>query len=48
MVLKAICCPLKGKSFMETKMRLQGIKDGILGKFGKHLKYRPGWKYKKL
>lgn len=48
MVLKAICCPLKGKSFMETKMRLQGIKDGILGKFGKHLKYCPGWKYKKL
>ena len=47
MILKAICCPLKGKTFAETKMRLQGIKDGIFGNFGKHPVYCPGWKYKK-
>lgn len=47
MILKALCCPLKGKSFMETKMRLQGIKDGLFGNMGLHPVYRPGWKYKK-
>ncbi len=41
---KALLCPLKGKSFTESKLRLTAIKDGLLGNLGKHPVYKPGWK----
>lgn len=43
-IVKALLCPLKGKSFTEAKLRLTAIKDGILGNLGKNDKYKPGWK----
>ena len=43
-IAKAILCPLKGKSFVEQKLRLIAIKDGIFGNLGKHPIYKPGWK----
>ena len=43
-VLKAFLCPIKGKSFIESKLRLTAIKDGFLGNLGKHPVYKPGWK----
>jgi len=43
-IAKALLCPLKGKSFTESKLRLIAIKDGLLGNLGKHPIYKPGWK----
>lgn len=43
-IAKALLCPLKGKSFTESKLRLTAIKDGLLGNLGKHPVYKPGWK----
>lgn len=42
--LKAILCPLKGKSLKEVKMRIRAMKDAFLGKLGKNNIYKPGWK----
>lgn len=44
MFLKALLCPIKGRSFSEQKMRLIAVKDGICGRLGKHPIYKPGWK----
>ncbi len=44
MIVKAVLCPLKGKSFTEAKVRLNGIFDGIFQHLGKNDKYKPGWK----
>ena len=44
MFLKALLCPIKGRSFAEQKMRLIAVKDGIFGRLGKHSIYKPGWK----
>lgn len=44
MLIKAVLCPLKGKSLQEQKLRLIALKDGIIGNFGKHKVYTPGWK----
>lgn len=43
-ILRALLCPLQGKSFIEVKMKLIAIKDGLFGNLGTHLIYRPGWK----
>lgn len=43
-LLRAILCPIKGKSFTEVKLRLTAIKDGLLGNMGMNDKYKPGWK----
>lgn len=44
LAIKAILCPLKGKSLVEVKMRLIAIKNGLFNKLGKHPIYKPGWK----
>lgn len=41
---KAIFCPLIGKSFVESKVRLAAFYDAYKGNFGIHAVYRPGWK----
>lgn len=43
-LLKAILCPLKGKSIAESKLRINAIYDGLAGRLGKHPIYKPGWK----
>ena len=35
---------IKSKSLIEMKMKLIAIKDGVIGKLGKHSRYKPGWK----
>ena len=42
--LKTAFLFLKGKSFVEIKMRFAAIKDSILNHKGTHSIYRPGWK----
>lgn len=42
--IKAILCPLRGKSLKEVKMRLIAMRDAFYNKLGKHDIYKPGWK----
>lgn len=42
--VKSCLCPLRGKSFVEMKLRLTAILDGLIGNLGKHQIYKPGWK----
>ena len=44
MIVKAILCPIKGKSLIEVNMRLIAIKDAIFNNLGKNKTYKPGWK----
>lgn len=41
--IKALLCPLKGKSLEEVKLRLIAIKDALNGRTGVNEKYKPGW-----
>lgn len=41
---KTLLSPLHGKSFVEMKLRFIAIKNGLIGKLGKHSYYKPGWK----
>lgn len=43
LILKAILCPLKGKTLQEPKVRLCGIFDALRNKQGIHSTYKPGW-----
>lgn len=44
MLIRALLCTLKGKSFVEAKMKIVGIIDGMLGNMGMNNTYKPGWK----
>ena len=44
LIMKTLLSTLHGKSFAEMKMRFVAIKDGLLGRLGKHDYYKPGWK----
>ena len=43
-VIKIILAPLRGKSFVEMKLRLKAILDGHRNKLGVNRLYKPGWK----
>ena len=43
-ILKAILCPLRGKSKVEVILRMRAIRDGLLGNMGMNEIYKPGWK----
>lgn len=44
LLLKSLLCPLNGKTWIEVRLRLVAVKDGILGRLGKHPTYKSGWK----
>lgn len=42
--IRTLLAVFKGHTIEEIRLRFIALKDGCIGKLGKHSKYRPGWK----